>query len=463
MLQPEYKRDMHKNYIILKENSEKSRECYGMKMVSNNRIQGVLDVELRSVDQRNEYYYEITGKQPLSVLFRKEALKEYQIRNILSEIIQTLKRGREYLLLEDSFILLPDYIYMNLDGTETGLIYFADYEESISEQLIRLIEYLMDKVDYKDKQAVYLIYGIYKISREADCTFERLLNFLNDEKELEAELERKEIEEREMELEEERLLDMEVEVESEEEKKKYPLWVWIGCGVSVVISLAVIILAVKLGIILDVTTGKLLVGKMAGVLGVVGALEAYCLLRILDEKNQIAYIDKRIDYIKPAKEARESRKNVRFTVEEQKLQKRTAEESKEPLEKIAGSMREAEQLEQSEQPEHPEYATVVLAERGERYFLAPEQADIYVPIFFPEFPFFIGSLKTKVDHVINSRNVSRFHAKFEQEGERFFLVDLNSTNGTFLNGARLAPNEKREVSLGDMVSFADVSYRFKRE
>ena len=113
--------------------------------------------------------------------------------------------------------------------------------------------------------------------------------------------------------------------------------------------------------------------------------------------------------------------------------------------------------------EDMEQATVVLAERGERYVLLPEQKDTYVPIYMKEFPFFIGTLKTKVDYAINSRSVSRFHAKIEQENGQFFLVDLNSTNGTFVNGEKLKPNERHIIYQGDLISFAEIGYWFGKE
>jgi pSer/pThr/pTyr-binding forkhead associated (FHA) protein len=58
------------------------------------------------------------------------------------------------------------------------------------------------------------------------------------------------------------------------------------------------------------------------------------------------------------------------------------------------------------------------------------------------------------DIVITSRRVSREHARVSCEGRRVILVDLDSTNGTFLNDERvLAPIELRD---GDSVSIGDV-------
>jgi len=413
MLQPEYKKDAYKSYMVLKE--EQGKADYSMKMLANNRIKGFLELEIRFIDERKDYYYDVTEKQTMDLMFRKTALGEKQIKSILTEIIGTIKRSRDYLLLEDNFVLNPEYIYMNLDTSQINLVYFSGYEERVGEQLLRLIEYMMDKVDYKDKAAVYLIYGIYKVCRGESVTLDGILEYLHDSEVLEKDLDLMEMNEQEMKRQEELFLDVEEEIESEEEKKKYPLWVWLGCGISVLVSLGLIAMAANKGILFDLVTGEIMLGKMAAILGVIGILEAYCLLRLLDEKHKIACIEKKIEYVKPVEEKRE------------------------------------------------EQATVVLAERGSGYVLLPEQKDMYMPIQIQEFPFFIGTLKTKVDYVINSRSVSRFHAKLEQEKEHFYLVDLNSTNGTFVNGVRLEPNERKEIALGDAISFADVVYRFYRE
>ena len=58
------------------------------------------------------------------------------------------------------------------------------------------------------------------------------------------------------------------------------------------------------------------------------------------------------------------------------------------------------------------------------------------------------------DIVITSRRVSREHSRVERQGRHVTLVDLGSTNGTFLNGERvLAPVRLRD---GDSVSVGDV-------
>lgn len=57
--------------------------------------------------------------------------------------------------------------------------------------------------------------------------------------------------------------------------------------------------------------------------------------------------------------------------------------------------------------------------------------------------------------------ISGVHAQIIADGETFRLTDLGSTNGTLLNGTRLAPNEPATLQSGDRISFGGLTYRFE--
>lgn len=68
----------------------------------------------------------------------------------------------------------------------------------------------------------------------------------------------------------------------------------------------------------------------------------------------------------------------------------------------------------------------------------------------PQDDFIIGKKKDEVDMVLSDASVSRLHAKIIYDGE-YYLEDMNSTNGTFKNGLRLLPYEKRVLEPGDEI------------
>jgi len=72
--------------------------------------------------------------------------------------------------------------------------------------------------------------------------------------------------------------------------------------------------------------------------------------------------------------------------------------------------------------------------------------------------FFIGKKKDAVDGCIKARGISRIHGKISREAGEYYLEDLNSTNGTYLNGGRLEVHEKVRIQAGDRIGFADIEY-----
>lgn len=76
-------------------------------------------------------------------------------------------------------------------------------------------------------------------------------------------------------------------------------------------------------------------------------------------------------------------------------------------------------------------------------------------------PFVIGKHTGLADYILNKSTVSRFHVRITEEDGQYFLTDLNSTNGTKVNGRLLAANEKVVLSQGDEVWIAEEKYLWR--
>jgi serine/threonine protein kinase len=59
------------------------------------------------------------------------------------------------------------------------------------------------------------------------------------------------------------------------------------------------------------------------------------------------------------------------------------------------------------------------------------------------------------DLIISGRTVSRRHARLWFDNGRWYLADMQSANGTFVNNARLQPNQPVALNDGDILNFGD--------
>lgn len=74
--------------------------------------------------------------------------------------------------------------------------------------------------------------------------------------------------------------------------------------------------------------------------------------------------------------------------------------------------------------------------------------------------FLLGGRNDQADGCMQSSGVSRNHARITREDGQYYIEDLNSRNGTYLNGELLAYKQKCPVKPGDHLRFAREEYVF---
>ena len=83
-------------------------------------------------------------------------------------------------------------------------------------------------------------------------------------------------------------------------------------------------------------------------------------------------------------------------------------------------------------------------------------------ILLRDFPITFGKMKGRVTVVLEDHSVSRIHAQIEAAEDGMRIRDLNSRNGTCINGKKLLPNEAEPLQEGDTVSFGRERFRCER-
>ena len=64
------------------------------------------------------------------------------------------------------------------------------------------------------------------------------------------------------------------------------------------------------------------------------------------------------------------------------------------------------------------------------------------------------------DVQLNDERISRLHAKLQEDSGRVIFTDLNSTNGTFVNGTRV---EATVLKPGDVIRMGGVDFHYGKE
>lgn len=73
----------------------------------------------------------------------------------------------------------------------------------------------------------------------------------------------------------------------------------------------------------------------------------------------------------------------------------------------------------------------------------------------------LGRYLTMTDYYIdNNSYVSKVHAKIVENNNKYYVVDCDSLNKTYLNLVLLKPNESYELNDGDEIKLANEKFTF---
>lgn len=168
----EYKKETDKSYMVLE--AGQTEEDFSTRMLLENRISGLVDVEKRSFNGESYFFYDITGKHTLKNQSEKELLRADEIRKLLRSLYCVSDELHNHFLEIGGLLPEADYIY-----AEENTFCFCYYpgQESIStEEMLKIFaEQLLEITDHDDDGAVELVYGFYKMVKESEKGIMRIL------------------------------------------------------------------------------------------------------------------------------------------------------------------------------------------------------------------------------------------------------------------------------------------------
>lgn len=431
-----YERQMRHNYLIIRPENSKS-ENYECHMLMANTIEGLLKFRFQQTEEGIQYYYEITSKQPLSRMLEGRTIRREEIAKLMVSIAEILERLESYLLQESRILLEPEYIYIDPEDFQAFLCFVPDRNADFSKTMEQLLQYLLKKVDHKEKDTVVLAYRLYQESQKEFYGMEDLLKWLPQEPdEITREAKQKLQEDNELLKEEMKLRKKELQEDTVLSGPKETDWK------KSIFPAAFILLAPGIVWLIKGTQFfkeyPVLLTAWYGIWGVAG-ISMWIIRRKVS-----ALVEKREKTEEKAEESlkKDSPWTVTFSEENS-----PEEPFGEPELEMPGEVMETRILTAQE-----------TRQKAVHYLLSLDKRTEDIPLAY--FPFIIGKQSGIADFILNKDTVSRLHVKIEETENGYAVTDLNSTNGTRVRGEMLQNNETVPLEAGDEIYIADNGYRF---
>lgn len=136
--------------------------AFDEQMLQKQKLSGLLPMEKCYVDGGVWYWYDISGKQSLDTFCRIKPLGEAFLKQILCSVCGQMEILEQHLIYTSCLQLEPELIYIVNNTQEIVFTALPGAECEVAQGFCALMEYLLTKIDHKDAQAVRLAYEIYE-------------------------------------------------------------------------------------------------------------------------------------------------------------------------------------------------------------------------------------------------------------------------------------------------------------
>ena len=425
----EYRRDLSSYCLVLAAEQQPDVASYQVRMLVAIELDGFLPCRVHQMDGSLLFYYDITSRQSLEVLFQHRRVVGKELALLLESLVEALETLKNYLLCMDNLVLNARFIYTDAEKEKIWFCYLPGYGTAFGQQLREFSEFLLPRLDNQDREGVVLGYAFYQLAVKGDFTADAVRALLRGGREsLQAPGEGQGGELREEEPDRSRRNSGpdptqaetgEAMLESffrQEEEETPPDWKRAAVPAGAV--LASVLLA----------AGLAWMGALPAGIGAGAALTAAVCIPYFIRKR------------KPEKTEEEKQTAVCDGQEEFQEEK---------------EMEEIEEQAEAEKtvymgPEEKRCQGALIPLAGGRNFLLDRQVIL------------LGKSGQYADLQLPSSAVSRLHARLVWNGETYELGDLNSRNGTWVNETLLGAEQMEPLQDGDKIRFADLTYLYRK-
>ena len=481
MIEAKYFKDYKHNYLILKWEEPETGAAYQSRMLASGKIDRILKCSVRHINGEAYFYYDISSRVTLENLYQGKKMSYEQVRDFFRQMDIIYRTLGDFFMEEAGLLARPDSIYYDMSSARYFGLYYPGKNMAAENPYEPLMDFLLSHTDSCDRKLADILYQIYEISGEsffsmadalalfeeeeeevstAETIFEKHSSesmtdgFIVEEKGENAIAAPASMQDYDRDYDEMEELERKKECDKADKKDRMPrsyqeknktFYV-----VFAVLSICGIGAAVWIYLYFTLTEQETLL--LVCCLAVMGLCFLFSVIQVLlaGKRN--------------GKQEQEE-KELLWDIEDEFREERPIALQK-VLDKNMGmpvngewKNREAPQ----EKPETQYGETVFFDTRKQKtenklYSLDKKNKK---HITLTQFPFSIGKMPGCVDCVLTDASISRLHARIEKQGEKVFLTDMNSTNGTYKNGLRMEPSATVEIEPGDEIRFGKLNYCYR--
>lgn len=482
-----YENENGKKYLAIELGEVPKNSSFEINMLEKNSIPGMLDMNVRNINNSYYAYYEVMSKQSLIDVYRYKKISWDDLENIIYGIDIMLKSMNEYMLDINCVMLEPQFVFMDIATGKTAFVYYSG-DSSFDEKIKKLFEYILDNYDHmQERSKMVRMYEIYQKIAESEYDISRFAELLKEESDTDSvgeewqtdseegvcegipednntdvskncvgdnaafKLGSKNVVKSGVKTGGIELSDIPKEKLEDEEEEKDKIMVR-AAGIMKLIAIAAVIAGIVSltapGILpfdISVTTGVIVIITGALIFVGISRLPEELFVKVKRKEYEQAYILGEQNYTCDETEAADKKSD------EKPYEKINDELCKESHEKLHNSEQHTMLL--------SDYVEKLRREKENIVLRCVDNPDGCEDINISATPCVIGSMEKYCDRIISNELISRIHICIVRLNKEWYVEDMNSTNGTYINDVKLLPNQRSLIRDKDYLKIATVEYQ----
>lgn len=162
MLKAEYIRKINQSSLMITPEKEYESEKDSIEMFRHHQIPDFLKMKVQKKNTFAQFCYDITSKRSLEQLLEYKSLDYLLLLKILSSFDDACTQTEDFMMTEDDILLKPEFVFADHNLDQMSYCYVPGNQTDICLQFQAFMGYLLQHLDHKDELAVRLAYYVYQ-------------------------------------------------------------------------------------------------------------------------------------------------------------------------------------------------------------------------------------------------------------------------------------------------------------
>ncbi len=159
--------ELNRKYIRVTGDVLSQTDDFRFRMLLSNCIEGIIPMQIRSINGEREIYFDVTDREPLEKTAEAPVFGRTEIRELFGEIMKVSVGIERFLIDENSLIMKPDMIFRNLKTGKYEFVCVPDVsspERCSNGTLVDFMRFIVSRIDTSDEVLTESVYGLYDMA-----------------------------------------------------------------------------------------------------------------------------------------------------------------------------------------------------------------------------------------------------------------------------------------------------------